>query len=406
MRAGGHLQAGSGGAGDASSGAGLLSLRDYKKRADEVIKEFFVEGDYDEARMALRETEVHHKHTGSSPQPEQAGGRGSGIDVGAEPQAGLGTAPFFSYEFVRRLLIGAMERDDASREMASRLLSSLYGSDLSMEQIGKGVERLFESIDQVEIDVPHARDMAARFLARAVSDEVLPPAMVTDPIVRSMAGDICDQARVLLEVDTTSERLHHVWQVTSAFTVPELKKSIDSTVAEYWIEGEVQEAVRCVKEMEVPHFHHEVVYRTLARALDTIRKEGDLDGAVATAMRLFKSLRTEGVVSPAQFCRGFDRLRDRLPDLQLDSPRAKPHFDAFVHAAVEIGILPSRYIATTATIPAGHMHAAGDVRNGMQPIQGTVAGADTHQQQQRRGAGMDTPVTPERPYHSGAGLVQ
>jgi hypothetical protein len=46
-------------------------------------------------------------------------------------------------------------------------------------QIGKGFERLYETIDDFVVDVPAARAMAAKFTARAVADEVLPPGFLT-----------------------------------------------------------------------------------------------------------------------------------------------------------------------------------------------------------------------------------
>lgn len=61
---------------------------------------------------------------------------------------------------------------------------------------GKGFERLFETIDDLALDVPEARAFAAKFLARAVADEVIPPAYLNESYVCSLAGDIIDQAKV------------------------------------------------------------------------------------------------------------------------------------------------------------------------------------------------------------------
>lgn len=44
--------------------------------------------------------------------------------------------PFFNYEFVRRALTIGIERTDRERELVSRLLSYIYGSQVTMEQIG------------------------------------------------------------------------------------------------------------------------------------------------------------------------------------------------------------------------------------------------------------------------------
>lgn len=74
-------------------------------------------------------------------------------------------------------------------------------------QIGKGFERLYETIDDLCVDVPAARGMAAKFTARAVVDEVLPPGFLMDPIVTQLAGDIADQAKVRRRSSRTSPEL-------------------------------------------------------------------------------------------------------------------------------------------------------------------------------------------------------
>jgi programmed cell death protein 4 len=127
-----------------------VTLAEFKSRAELVLTELFLEGDLAEARLNFTE---------------------------------LG-AVFFSYVYVRRALLMAMGRGNRERELVSRLLSQLYGDGrLSMEQVGKGFESLFETIDDVAVDVHDARPLAAKFLARAVADEILPPAFLTDPLV-------------------------------------------------------------------------------------------------------------------------------------------------------------------------------------------------------------------------------
>lgn len=59
----------------------------------------------------------------------------------------------------------------AHRELVSQLFSVSYPDILSASMIGKGFERLFELADELEKDVPTARDNIATFLARCVVDE-------------------------------------------------------------------------------------------------------------------------------------------------------------------------------------------------------------------------------------------
>jgi programmed cell death protein 4 len=65
-----------------------------------------------------------------------------------------------------------------------------------LEIAGKGFERLFENIDDIALDVPDCRAVVAKFLARAVADEILPPAYLNDSYVNSLAGDVIVEAKV------------------------------------------------------------------------------------------------------------------------------------------------------------------------------------------------------------------
>ena len=42
---------------------------------------------------------------------------------------------------------------------------------------------------------------------------------------------------------------------------------------EYLSSGDCEEAVRCLRELEVPHFHHEIVYEAVILVLEDPREE-------------------------------------------------------------------------------------------------------------------------------------
>ena len=42
---------------------------------------------------------------------------------------------------------------------------------------------------------------------------------------------------------------------------------------EYLSSGDCEEAVRCLRELEVPHFHHELVYEAVVLVLEDAREE-------------------------------------------------------------------------------------------------------------------------------------
>ena len=126
---------------------------------------------------------------------------------------------------------------------------------------------------------------------------------------------------------------------------------MDQLLQEYLLSRELDEAARCVKELEAPHFHHELVKRGVFAAMELDgKKKGDdaeatsnLDAIAA----LFGFLVRNVIVSEYQVKKGVDRLHKILPDLSLDVPTAPKLLEAFEKLAEEQGCLPG----TSASAP-------------------------------------------------------
>lgn len=64
---------------------------------------------------------------------------------------------------------------------------------------------------------------------------------------------------------------------------------------EYLSSGDAVEAMRCVKELEVPHFHHELVYEATVMVLEDMgERTADL------VCKLLKSLYVAVIITPEQ----------------------------------------------------------------------------------------------------------
>ena len=77
--------------------------------------------------------------------------------------------------------------------------------------IEKGLERLFEIIDEIEKDAPAARSILASFIARGVVDEVIPPSYLSDPVACDLGGDMIDRAKLLLSRVHGGAKLEKIW---------------------------------------------------------------------------------------------------------------------------------------------------------------------------------------------------
>jgi len=287
-----------------------LALAEFKKEIIIIIEEFFSSEEFGEVGRSLSE-----------------------LDSGS-----------FHFEFVKRAITMSMDRNDKERELVSKLFSALFEYDrgiLSTNQIGKGFERLFEVVDDLENDVPKARTILSQFLARAVVDELLPPSFLSDPLVEGMGGEIVENAIRMLSTYHGTARVEKIWGPGDGRSVPDLKKAVDLLLQEYLTSGDVDEAIRCVKELNTPHFHYEVVKRSIVNAID---KDGIKRKAMAD---LLKALHTAEVLTDMQMQKGFDRLQEILPDLSLDTPNARTIVEEFTIQAVSDGILHNKNIGGT-----------------------------------------------------------
>jgi len=286
----------------------MLTLAEFKRRVTETLDEFFSSEDVEEALRTIKE-------------------------LGCED---------YHYELVKRSISMGMDRKERERELVSKLLSAASmppNADsqplLNLNQLGKGFERLMEFIDDLEIDAPGATDMAAAFLARAVVDEILPPAFLADPVVVGIGGDVVQLTRLILSQEHQYSRVERIWGPGDGRPVKELKIAMDQLLSEYLLSGDLIEAARCTRELASPHFHHELVKRAVVLVLD--KPEGEQ----LKMSRLLKDLHACEILSPTQVLQGFDKLRGPLlAELKLDSPQAGVVIEALFKLAESDGLLP------------------------------------------------------------------
>ncbi|KAL6648543.1 hypothetical protein ACP70R_012767 [Stipagrostis hirtigluma subsp. patula] len=230
--------------------------------------------------------------------------------------------PCYHYYFVKKLVSVAMDRHDREKEMAAVLLSSLYGDVIDRPQLCKGFCKLTESCDDLSVDTPDAVDILAVFVARAVVDDMLPPAFLAKQ--RACLPDGCKGVEVLhraeksyLSVPHHGEIVLQRWGGSKRITVEEAKAKISDILEEYLAAGDRHEACRCIRDLKIPFFHHDVVKRALVLAVE---RGGAAEGLILDLLKLASE---EGVINESQLIKGFNRLIDSVDDLALDVPNAR-----------------------------------------------------------------------------------
>lgn len=277
-----------------------ITLTQYKKIVEPPILEFFASSDFDEIARTIEETD----------------------------------APEYSYEFVKRLVNMSFDRSDRERELVSRLLCDLNPNILSSNSVGKGFERLFELVDEIEKDAPLARSYLSTYLARAVLDEVLPPSYLGDAVICNLGGEIVDLAKILLSRDHGGAKLERSWGPGDGRPVTEMKIEVDQCMQEYLLNSDLTEASRCISELNAPFFGHEVVKRALVNSIDK-----DEEKQISMS-NLLTYMHKNEILSQYQLVKGFEKVNRILPDLVLDTPGAAAIISGFETRARQDNILP------------------------------------------------------------------
>jgi len=70
-----------------------------------------------------------------------------------------------------------------------------------------------------------------------------------------------ESARLLVNINDHLFQLSHIWGNKGGFlAVKELTDKINELIQEYHDSGDMDEAIRCLKDLNVPHFHHEFIF--------------------------------------------------------------------------------------------------------------------------------------------------
>lgn len=297
----------------------LLTLSEFKIRTSDAIREYFDSSDFHEVVRCIDELKCREYHP----------------------------------EVVKRAISLGLDAQPRERELVSRLLACLHPNPLTDGEMELGFGMVLDCIEDLIIDIPDAKAMIGSFLARAVIDEVLPPAFLSNRNNSHPGDPVVEKAVGLLSREHCTARLERVWGPGDGRPVSELKVSMDQLLKEYLLSRELDEAASCVRELKAAHFHHELVKRGVRIAMeeDGGRRllydaattdnnnnneessesfDSSLDLSSLDAMAaLFVFLVNNSIVSEYQVAKGIDRLRRTMEDVRLDVPAAPGMLDEF-----------------------------------------------------------------------------
>lgn len=137
----------------------------------------------------------------------------------------------------------AVDRGSKEKELVSRLFSVGFSHYLSLFQVTKGFEKLFERLSDLRLDCPHIDDDLSKFLARAITDEVLPPSILQDFILKEYGAEVLALTETLLNMPHSFELMEHVWgaRIAALEDIQMTKQLLVDAIAEFYDSHDLDE---------------------------------------------------------------------------------------------------------------------------------------------------------------------
>ncbi|XP_053472716.1 programmed cell death protein 4b isoform X3 [Ictalurus furcatus] len=236
----------------------------------------------------------------------------------------------------------ALEAKASQRELTSLLLSRLCGRVLSRSDIEASFRKLLKELPDLVLDTPTAPQLVGQFIARAVADQILSKSYIDGykgSVDCEHARAALDRAAVLLKMSKESGlKIDNLWGLGGGQRpVNQLINEVNLLLKEYVLSGDTAEAERCLRELEVPHFHHEFVYEAIVMVLES---KGDT--TLQAILKLLKSLFDSSVITLDQMRRGYERVYMDIAEINIDVPCAYSLLEHFVDKSFSAAVIDKK----------------------------------------------------------------
>jgi len=253
---------------------------------------------------------------------------------------------------LKKALFIAMEKCAFERELVSLLLASseVYAKVITSDEIQEGFQLALDSIEDASLYIPDATENLAKFLGRAVVDEIVPPVFLTSATASSpKAAEVLKVANGLYTGPHGFELLAHIWGPGDLRSVKRLKKEIGLILEEYLTTGDIEEAEKCVRKLNAPSFLFQFVRQALRAAL----QYGNSNQK--RICKLVESWFKSGFIVPDQMTKGFALTYENLNDIKLDIPLAESLLIEITETAKKEGWLSKDFVPPPPkpTVPSG-----------------------------------------------------
>lgn len=241
------------------------------------------------------------------------------------------------HEFIRRAINKSLDKNDQDRELVCVLLSSLRDCDgrntLTEDDFLWGFSHLLGGLDDLSLDCPNVVELVAKFLVRAVTDEIIPPSFLENAIRLGLGGDIGVTAATTAKhtVDNAQvewTELRNVWGATATGDAEDKTKwrtELDFALTEYIDSHDKAEFCRLMHDWGLS------TTQLVTLVKEAVLKAMDRSGGECIAMveLLEYAVNNAEELRPSDIARALAELDAAQHDLKLDIPDFVPMLNTF-----------------------------------------------------------------------------
>jgi len=222
-----------------------------------------------------------------------------------------------------------------TENMKAQLKKSFEPPLLSQQNVMDGLVSCAQALEELTLDTPDAAEVLGKFIVRAVADDAASVYVVEqladlrDPIAYECVTEVkCCMKK--------KRSMKHVWGTNVGVNQPleVLKSKMGILLKEYLASGDSEEAMRCVHDLDVPHYHHELVYETVVMAI-----EDATDRVSNMLVHLLKRFSDTTVVASDRISEGFKRVYAEIADISIDVPNAYLYLERIVNRCYDLRII-------------------------------------------------------------------
>jgi hypothetical protein len=119
-----------------------------------------------------------------------------------------------NFELIKKLISMSLDGKPHHRELTSRILAYWADGFITLTHYERAFSVLLERVEDLYLDVPDILRLLAGFLARAIVDEILPPAFLVrqDLSERDLGNQVIQLTQKWLQQAEATEKIQEVWE--------------------------------------------------------------------------------------------------------------------------------------------------------------------------------------------------